>query len=102
MPQDYSSAEMRISSSPWRASIDRGYRVKVTAAAFVAAIQVYAKLNSSGQSIDREMVAPTSTNQRELFARMTRAEMLEYAGTGLLPSWWPGEKALQVAGELNG
>jgi hypothetical protein len=84
--------------------IDRGFTLKPTPAAFVAAIATYAKLNSSGQLIDKvETVHPTSMSQRELFARMTRAEMLLYAETGELPGWWPeSEKGLRVDGNPNG
>jgi hypothetical protein len=72
--------------------IDRGYRVKVTANAFVAAIQVYSKLNASGQSVERfERVTTNPADIRALFARMNRGEMLRYAETGELPAWWPRE-----------
>jgi hypothetical protein len=70
--------------------IDRGYRVKVTAQSLIAAIQAYSKINAEGQWIDKtENLNETRT--QELFARMTQTEMLRYAQTGELPTWFqPG------------
>ena len=70
--------------------IDRGYRVKVTAQSFIAAIQVYAKINAAGEWIDKTENLNEARTQ-ELFTRMSRSEMLRYAETGELPTWFqPG------------
>lgn len=70
--------------------IDRGYRVKVTAQSLIAAIQCYAKINAAGEWIDKtENVNETRT--QELFTRMSRGEMLRYAQTGELPTWFRPE-----------
>jgi hypothetical protein len=68
--------------------IERGYGVRVTAAAVIAAIQAYAKINSSGEWIDKTENV-NAANTKELFSRMNRGEMLRYAETGELPAWWP-------------
>jgi hypothetical protein len=73
--------------------IEKGFRVRVTASSFVAAIQAYSKINSQGAWIDKTEDVGQSPTQR-LFDQMTRAEMLQYAETGELPSWWasPGHR----------
>ena len=64
--------------------------MRVTAAAVISAIQAYAKINAAGEWIDKnENVNLTTT--RELFSRMNREEMLRYAETGELLSWWPAD-----------
>jgi hypothetical protein len=56
----------------------------VTAAAVVAAIQAYSKINSSGQWVDRT----EQVNLNELFERMTQQELEAYARDGSLPQWF--------------
>jgi len=68
--------------------IERGYKVRVTASSFIAAIQAFAKINAAGEWIEKSEKVNASPTQ-ELFGRMTRGEMLKYAETGALPDWWP-------------
>jgi hypothetical protein len=69
------------------ALIERGYNVRVTAAALISAITAYAKINAEGQWIDKTEEVNASKNLA-LFDRMTQGEMLKYAQTGELPEWW--------------
>lgn len=64
--------------------IERAGDVDVTAAAVVAAIQAYSKINASGQWVERS----EHVNLNELFERMTREEMEAYATAGALPAWF--------------
>src|SRR5271167_4589966 len=64
--------------------IERAGEVDVTAAAVVAAIQAYTKINAMGQWVDRS----EHVNLNELFERMTREEMETYAKEGTLPAWF--------------
>lgn len=64
--------------------IEKSGDVDVTAAALVAAIQAYAKINAQGQWIDRS----EHVNLNELFERMTIEEKETYAIEGKLPSWF--------------
>jgi hypothetical protein len=67
--------------------IERGFRVRVTASSFVTAVQAYSKINLEGAWIDK--TDDVSRSQAPgLFDRMTRGEMLRYAESGELPSWW--------------
>jgi hypothetical protein len=68
--------------------LEAGYRVKPSAAVIVAVVQAYAKINSSGEWIDKTENV-NAANTKELFSRMNRGEMLRYAETGELPAWWP-------------
>jgi hypothetical protein len=64
--------------------IERTDDVAVTAAAVVAAITTYAKINAQGRLIERnEMV---SVN--DLFDRMNSDELEAYARDGELPDWF--------------
>jgi len=64
--------------------IEKAGEVEVTAAAVVAAVQAYAKINAAGQWTD-----PTETvNLHELFDRMTQDELEAYAQEGKLPHWF--------------
>jgi hypothetical protein len=56
----------------------------VTAAAGVAAIQAYAKINAAGQWVERS----ESVNLNELFDRMSKDELETYARDGKLPGWF--------------
>src|SRR5580700_9408588 len=64
--------------------IEKAGDVEVTAASVVAAVQAYAKINATGQWVERS----EHVNLNELFDRMTRAEMETYAKEGTLPAWF--------------
>jgi len=64
--------------------IERAGEVDVTAAAVVAAVQAYTKINAAGQWIDRS----EHVNLNDLFERMTTEEMEDYARDGTLPAWF--------------
>ncbi len=80
--------------------IERGYQVRVTAAAVISAIQAYAKINAAGEWIDKTENVNVNT-ARELFHRMTREEMLRYAETGELPSWWPADTSRRLSENIS-
>jgi hypothetical protein len=61
--------------------IEKAGEVDVTAAAVVAAIQAYSKINAAGQWVERS----EHVNLNELFERMTRQELETYAQDGSLP-----------------
>ena len=67
--------------------IERGYRVRVTASAFIAAITAYTKINAEGEWVDKQENV-NATRNLALFDRMTNGELLKYAETGQLPEWW--------------
>jgi hypothetical protein len=64
--------------------IEKSGEVEVTAAAVVAAVQAYAKINAQGQWIDRT----EQVNLNDLFDRMTSEELETYARDGKLPDWF--------------
>lgn len=64
--------------------IERSGDIEVTAAAVVAAIQCYSKINSQGLWVDRS----EHVNLNELFERMTKEELETYAREGALPNWF--------------
>jgi hypothetical protein len=64
--------------------IEKAGEVDVTAAAVVAAVQAYSKINAVGHWVDRS----EHLNLNELFERMTREEMEAYAKEGTLPAWF--------------
>src|SRR5271165_287321 len=64
--------------------IEKAGEVDVTAAAVVAAVQAYSKINAMGYWVDRS----EHVNLNELFARMTLEEMETYAKEGTLPAWF--------------
>jgi hypothetical protein len=64
--------------------IERAGEVEVTAAAVVAAVQAYSKINALGQWVDRT----EHVNLNELFERMTLEEKERYAREGTLPDWF--------------
>jgi len=64
--------------------IEQAETVEVNASAVVAAIQAYAKINNSGQWIERVQ----GTNMNDLFDRMTTKELDAYAQDGSLPEWF--------------
>jgi len=64
--------------------IERADDADVTAAAVVAAVQAYAKINAVGQWIERS----EHINVNELFERMSNKELEAYAREGTLPSWF--------------
>lgn len=50
----------------------------------VAAVQAYAKINASGQWIEKQ----ERVDMNVLFERMTREELDAYARDGKLPDWF--------------
>ena len=64
--------------------IEKAGDVEATAAAVVAAVQAYAKINAQGQWIERS----EHVNLNELFERMTKDELENYARDGKLPDWF--------------
>jgi len=64
--------------------IEKAGEVDVTAAAVVAAVQAYSKINAAGQWVDRS----EHLNLNELFDRMTQQELEAYAKDGTLPDWF--------------
>jgi hypothetical protein len=64
--------------------IEQAGEVQVNAAAVVAAVAAYSKINAMGQWIDRR----ETVNLNELFMRMSEGELGNYAATGQLPDWF--------------
>src|SRR5271169_306614 len=64
--------------------IEKAEEVEVSAAAVVAAVQAYSKINAAGQWVDRS----EHVNLNELFNQMTLQEMEAYAKDGTLPDWF--------------
>jgi len=64
--------------------IERAGEVEVTAAAVVAAVQAYSKINAAGHWVERS----EHVNLNGLFERMTREEMERYAKDGTVPAWF--------------
>jgi hypothetical protein len=64
--------------------IEKAGDVEVSAAAVVAAVQAYSKINAAGQWVDRS----EHVNLNELFHRMTQQELEAYAKDGTLPDWF--------------
>ena len=64
--------------------IEKAGEVDVTAAAVVAAVQAYSKINADGQWVDRS----EHLNLNDLFERMTQQELEAYAKDGTLPAWF--------------
>ena len=64
--------------------IEKAGEVDVTASAVVAAVQAYAKINATGEWIDRT----ETVSLNDLFERMSTQELEAYAQTGVLPSWF--------------
>ncbi len=65
--------------------IERGMRVKVTAAAFISAIATMSKLNEAGNWVDTMEQRGKVGNP--LFEKMSKKELLRFAETGALPEW---------------
>jgi len=64
--------------------IEKAGEVEASATAIVSAVSAYAKINASGQWVERSEYI----NLNELFERMSREEMEAYAKDGLLPTWF--------------
>jgi hypothetical protein len=64
--------------------IERAGDVEVSATAVVSAVAAYAKINASGQWIERN----EHVSLNELFDRMTPQEMEIYAKEGTVPAWF--------------
>jgi hypothetical protein len=78
--------------------IERGTNVEVTAAAVVAAVVAYSKINSDGRFVERS----ERIDLNALFEKMSRDELLKYAETGKLPDWFEqtvGQSATGAQGE---
>jgi len=69
--------------------IERAGEVEPTAAAVVAAVQAYSKINATGQWVDRT----EHVNLNELFDRMSQEELEAYAQDGTLPRWFTNSVA---------
>jgi hypothetical protein len=66
--------------------IEKSADVEVTAAAVVAAVQAYSKINAQGQWVDRT----EQVSLNEVFERMSQEELEIYAKEGTLPEWFAG------------
>jgi hypothetical protein len=64
--------------------IEKAGEVDVTASAVVAAVQAYAKINATGEWIDRT----ETVSMNDLFERMSTDELESYAQSGALPGWF--------------
>ncbi|GGH06743.1 hypothetical protein [Silvibacterium dinghuense] len=64
--------------------IEKAGEVDVTAAAVVAAVQAYSKINAAGQWIERT----EQVSLNDLFDRMSTQELEEYAQSWKLPRWF--------------
>ena len=64
--------------------IEKAGEVDVTASAVVTAVQAYAKINASGEWIDRS----ETVSMNDLFDRMSTQELESYAQSGSLPGWF--------------
>lgn len=66
--------------------IERAGEVEVNAAAIVSAVSTYARINSTGQWVERS----ERVDLNQLFDRMSVAELEQYARHGKLPDWFTG------------
>jgi hypothetical protein len=64
--------------------IEHAGEVEVNAAAVVSAVGVYARINGSGQLVERS----ERIDLNQLFERMTATELEAYARDGCLPEWF--------------
>jgi hypothetical protein len=64
--------------------IERAGEVEVNATAVVSAVSAYARINSTGQWVERS----ERVDLNQLFERMTTNELEEYASEGKLPEWF--------------
>lgn len=64
--------------------IERAGEVEVNASAVVSAVSAYARINASGQWVERS----ERVDLNHLFERMTAAELDAYARDGQLPDWF--------------
>jgi hypothetical protein len=72
--------------------IEKAGEVEASATAIVSAVSAYAKINASGQWVERSEYV----NLNDLFERMSREEMEAYAKDGMLPPWF--ENAVGATG----
>ena len=75
--------------------IEKAGEVEVSAAAVVAAVQAYSKINATGQWIDRS----EHVYLNDLFERMTLKEMEAYARDGSLPTWFTDAVGKTTSGD---
>jgi hypothetical protein len=67
--------------------IEKAGEVEVNAGAVVNAVAAYARINTAGQWVERS----ETLNLNELFGRMSRVELEDYAANGKLPAWFPAK-----------
>ena len=80
--------------------IENAGEVEASATAVVSAVSAYAKINASGQWVERS----ERVNLNALFERMSREEMDAYAKDGVLPAWFEqvvGATGTDSRGESN-
>jgi hypothetical protein len=73
--------------------IEKGGDVEVNAAAVVAAVSAYSRINARGEWIERT----ETVNLNEMFNKMTAAELETYATTGVVPAWFAASSSATVA-----
>ena len=76
--------------------IERAGEVEVTATAVVNAVGAYARINATGQWVERS----EHLDLNQLFDRMTALELEEYARDGKLPEWFTS--SVEAATGSNG
>ena len=78
--------------------IERAGEVEVSAAAIVSAVSAYARINASGQWVERS----EHIDLNQLFERMSTQELEEYARQGNLPDWFNAVKDSATASNGQG
>jgi hypothetical protein len=78
--------------------IERAGEVEVNAAAVVSAVGAYARINATGQWIERS----EHVDLNQLFDRMTATELDQYAREGTLPDWFPSTAEAATGGNGQG
>ena len=78
--------------------IEKAGDVEANASAVVAAVQAYAKINATGQWIDRT----EQVSLNDLFDRMSTQELETYAQTGTLPAWFRAKVGVNSGESLSG
>jgi len=77
--------------------IERGDEAEITAVSVIQAINLYAKINSRGELVERD----NQVGIHDLFRKMTADELEIYAKEGTLPDWFTqsmGAKGPQGSG----
>ena len=78
--------------------IERAGEVEVNATAVVSAVGAYARINATGQWVERS----EHLDLNQLFERMTAAELDEYAREGTLPDWFASSLGIATTGNGQG